>query len=214
MELPEVEVMRRDLEKDVVGRKITEAEVRSSKNAMRIIRRHAKRKEFTDRLVGRKIAKVERRGKYLLMPLDNGDVLVVHFGMSGQFVRGTKRVPLAQHTHVVMTFAQGGDLRYIDARTFGEMFVASGDELGKVKELQHIAIDPLDHVFTWNAFGGIVNRERSKCVSPEMMTTSTVTSVPAHIATASQPTVRIRRQSSSATSRTETAATTLAPPGT
>jgi formamidopyrimidine-DNA glycosylase len=162
VELPEVEVMRRDLEKDVVGRKITEAEVRSSKNAMRIIRRHAKRKEFTDRLVGRKIAKVERRGKYLLMPLDNGDVLVVHFGMSGQFVRGTKRVPLAQHTHVVMTFAQGGDLRYIDARTFGEMFVASADELGKVKELQHIAIDPLDHVFTWNAFGGALAGRAAK----------------------------------------------------
>ena len=46
VELPEVEVMRRDLEKDVVGRKVAEAEVRPSKNAMRVIRRHAKRKEF------------------------------------------------------------------------------------------------------------------------------------------------------------------------
>ena len=54
MELPEVEVMRRDLEKDVVGRKIASGEVRSSKNAMRVIRRHGKRKEFTDRVVGRK----------------------------------------------------------------------------------------------------------------------------------------------------------------
>jgi len=54
VELPEVEVMRRDLEKDVVGRKVAAAEVRPSKNAMRIIRRHARRKEFTDRLVGRK----------------------------------------------------------------------------------------------------------------------------------------------------------------
>jgi formamidopyrimidine-DNA glycosylase len=119
---------------------------------MRIIRRHGKRKEFTDRLAGRKFTKVERRGKYLLMHLDNGDVLVVHFGMSGQFVRATKRVPLAQHTHIVLTFAQGGDLRYIDPRTFGEMFVATADELGKVKELQHIAIDPLDQVFTWPTF--------------------------------------------------------------
>jgi formamidopyrimidine-DNA glycosylase len=162
VELPEVEVVRRDLEKDVVGRKVSEAEVRPSKNAMRVIRRHGKRREFTDRLVGRKFTKAERRGKYVLLHLDNGDVLVVHFGMSGQFVRGNKRVPLPPHTHVVITFQQGGDLRFVDPRTFGEMFVTAADELGKVKELQHIAIDPLDHVFTWNAFGAALAERAAK----------------------------------------------------
>jgi len=162
VELPEVEVMRRDVEKDVVGRKVASAEVRSSRNAMRVIRRHAKRKEFTDRVVGRKFTKSERRGKYILLAMDNGEVLVTHFGMSGQFVRGTKRVPLPPHTHVVLTFQQGGDLRFVDPRTFGEMFVATPDELGKVKELQHIAIDPLDHVFTWQAFGAALAQRASK----------------------------------------------------
>ncbi|HEY6678106.1 MAG TPA: bifunctional DNA-formamidopyrimidine glycosylase/DNA-(apurinic or apyrimidinic site) lyase [Actinomycetota bacterium] len=162
MELPEVEVMRRDLEKDVVGRKIAAAEVRPSKNAMRIIRRHGRRKEFADRLIGRKVLKSDRRGKYVLLALDNGDVLVVHFAMSGQFVRGNKRVPLPPHTHVVITFQQGGDLRFVDPRTFGEMFVTTGDGLGKVKELQHIAIDPLDHVFTWQSFGGQMAQRESK----------------------------------------------------
>jgi formamidopyrimidine-DNA glycosylase len=162
VELPEVEVMRRDLEKDVVGRKIAAAEVRPSKNAMRIIRRHGRRKEFVDKLIGRKVLKSDRRGKYVLLSLDNGDVLVVHFAMSGQFVRGTKRVPLPPHTHVVITFQQGGDLRFVDPRTFGEMFVTAGDELGKVKELQHIAIDPLDHVFTWQSFGGQMAQRESK----------------------------------------------------
>jgi formamidopyrimidine-DNA glycosylase len=162
VELPEVEVMRRDLEKDVVGRKVASAEVRASRNAMRVIRRHGKRKEFTDQVVGRKFTKAERRGKYILLHMDSGDVLIVHFGMSGQFVRGTKRVPLPQHTHVVINFVQGGDLRFVDPRTFGEMFVAAADELGKVKELQHIAIDPLDHVFTWNAFGGALAQRATK----------------------------------------------------
>ncbi|MGZ8626281.1 MAG: bifunctional DNA-formamidopyrimidine glycosylase/DNA-(apurinic or apyrimidinic site) lyase [Actinomycetota bacterium] len=162
MELPEVEVMRRDLEKDVVGRKIVATEVRPSKNAMRAIRRHGKRKEFADRLVGRKFTKVERRGKYVLLALDNGDVLVVHFGMSGQFIRGNKRAVLPPHTHVVITFQQGGDLRFVDQRTFGELFVTTADELGKVKELQHIAIDPLDHVFTWNAFGAALAQRAAK----------------------------------------------------
>jgi len=162
VELPEVEVMRRDLEKDVVGRKIQTAEVRPTRNAMRVIRRHGKRKEFTSRLEGRKFTKAERRGKYVLLHLDNGDVLVVHFGMSGQFVRGNKRQPLPPHTHVVLTFNQGGDLRFVDPRTFGEMFVTTADELGKVKELQHIAIDPLDHVFTWQTFGGLLAQRASK----------------------------------------------------
>ena len=165
MELPEVEVMRRDLEKDAVGRRIKEVEVRSSKNAMRVIRRHGKRKEFASRLVGHKFAKVERKGKYLLMTLENGDILVAHFGMSGQFIRGNKRVPLPPHTHVVMTFQQGGDLRFVDPRTFGELFVTTADELGKVKELQHIAVDPLDQVFTWAAFGDYLARRETKLKS-------------------------------------------------
>jgi formamidopyrimidine-DNA glycosylase len=162
VELPEVEVMRRDLERDVVGKKIKESEVKSSKNAMRVIRRHKTRKEFTARLAGRKIVKIERRGKYVLMPLDSGDVLVVHFGMSGQFQRANGRVPLAPHTHVILTFQQGGDLRFVDPRTFGEMFVASPDEVGKLKELQHLAIDPLDQVFTWPTFQYLLAQRATK----------------------------------------------------
>jgi formamidopyrimidine-DNA glycosylase len=74
--------MRRDLEKDVVGRRVKSTEVKSSRNAMRVIRRHGKRKDFTARVDGRKLTKVERRGKYVLVHLDSGDVLVTHFGMS------------------------------------------------------------------------------------------------------------------------------------
>ena len=162
MELPEVEVMRRDLEKDVVGRRIKAVEVKGSRNAMRVIRRHPKRKDFTSRLEGRKLAKVERRGKYILLHLDSTDVLVTHFGMSGQFQRGNGRVVIEPHTHVVITFQQGGDLRFVDPRTFGEMFVTDADELGKVKELQHIAIDPLDQVFTWPTFQYLLAQRATK----------------------------------------------------
>src|SRR5438093_5669891 len=135
--------MRRDLEKDVVGRRIKQVEVRPSKNAMRVIRRHGKRKEFTSLLEGRKIAKAERKGKYILLHLDSGDVLVVHFGMSGQFLRANKRVALPPHTHVVITLQQGGDRRFLDPRAFGETVVPSADGRGRVRELQRSAIDPL-----------------------------------------------------------------------
>src|SRR6266508_4141771 len=154
--------MRRDLEKEVVGKKVRDVEVRPHRNALRVIRRHARRKEFADRLSGRKFTKIDRRGKYLLLYLDDGDVLVVHFGMSGQFLRGTRRQGFPPHTHVVIEFQQGGDLRYVDPRTFGEMFVASVDELGAVKELDHIAIDPLEDTFTWQQFSGELARRASK----------------------------------------------------
>src|SRR6266568_2528468 len=160
--------MRRDLEKDVVGTRIKQLEGRPSPNALRTIRRHAKpgkrgvRREFASRLESRKITKVERKGKYLLLHLEGGEVLVVHFGMSGQFIRATKRQPLPPHTHVVITFQQGGDLRFVDPRTFGELFVAAGDELGRVKELQHLAIDPLDQVFTWPTFQYLLAQRAAK----------------------------------------------------
>lgn len=162
MELPEVEVVRRDLEKEIVGKRVKGVEVRPHRNAMRVIRRHARRKEFADRLAGKKFTKVDRKGKYVLIHLDDGDVLVVHFGMSGQFLRGTKRQGLPPHTHVVVEFQQGGDLRFIDPRTFGEMFVTAGDELGKVRELDHIAIDPLEDTFTWQEFSAELGRRASK----------------------------------------------------
>ena len=162
MELPEVEVMRRDLERDVVGKKIKDVEVKGSKNAMRVIRRHKTRKDFAAGLAGHKVMKTERRGKYVLLSLDGGEVWVVHFGMSGRFTRANGRIALAPHTHVIVTFQQGGDLRFVDPRSFGEMFVASTDELGKVKELQHIAIDPLDQVFTWPTFQYLLAQRATK----------------------------------------------------
>jgi formamidopyrimidine-DNA glycosylase len=162
VELPEVEVVKRDLEKDVVGMRIKTADVKPSKNAKRIIRRHKLRKDFTSRLESRKIARVERRGKYVLMTLDSGDIWVVHFGMSGQLIRMTKRQALAPHTHVVITFQKNGEMRYIDPRTFGEMFVASPDELGAVKELEHVGIDPLENTFTWQVFGALMATRATK----------------------------------------------------
>ena len=162
MELPEVEVARRDLEKDVVGRRVAEVEVRRMKNTKRIIRRHKTPKEFRDRLKGHKFTRADRKGKYILLYLDHGDVLVAHFGMSGRFLRGTKRLPLDNHTHVIITFHQGGDLRFIDPRTFGELFVTAADALGRVKELAHIAIDPLEDTFTWQQFSDLLERRASK----------------------------------------------------
>lgn len=150
-ELPEVETIRRDLEKEIVGRRVKSVEVKGKRS----VRRHKTSAEFRSRLEGRKVTAVRRAGKYLLVDLEEGDVLVVHLGMSGQLLRvKSAKEPLERHTHVVITFTQGGQLRFVDPRTFGELFVTQADELGTaVPELAHLGFDPLEEVMSWARFG-------------------------------------------------------------
>ncbi len=120
-ELPEVETLRSDLMKEVVGRKVKAVSVANGRSC----RRHESAKHFRSMLEGRTIKGVSRLGKYLLMTLDDGNTLVVHLGMSGQLLRvKSAKEPKPKHTHIVITFTQGGELRYVDPRTFGEMFVS------------------------------------------------------------------------------------------
>jgi formamidopyrimidine-DNA glycosylase len=159
-ELPEVEVIRRDLEREVVGKRVKSVEA----DGMRSIRRHHSRKQFAGHLEGKKMTGVERRGKYILVKLEGGEVLVIHLGMSGQLLRtkGT-RDAMAKHTHVVITFTQGGQLRFIDPRTFGEMFVTDLDVVEKeVTELAHLGMDPLDAPMSWDQFGRLVASKHQK----------------------------------------------------
>ncbi len=142
-ELPEVEVIRRDLLREVVGRTIARAEVRDIANSPRVIRRHPAPPEFAGPLEGRTIARLERRGKYLLFHLDDHLVLVVHLGMSGQLILSDPAQPFGKHTHVVLHFADGGQLRYVDPRTFGEMFVTEESDLGEIPELTRLGMDPI-----------------------------------------------------------------------
>lgn len=159
-ELPEVEVVRRDLEREVVGKKIKSVDV----NGMRSIRRYRQRKLFTSALDGRKITAVSRRGKYLILKLDDGNALVVHLGMSGQLLRAkSSREAVPKHTHVTITFTQGGQLRFVDPRTFGEMFVSPYDGLDQdVDELAHLGIDPLESAMSWDYFGELVAQRHVK----------------------------------------------------
>ncbi len=165
-ELPEVEVVRRDLEKEVVGKKIKSVDV----DGMRSIRRYRQRKQFTSELDGRKITAVSRRGKYLILKLDDGNALIVHLGMSGQLLRAkSAREPVPKHTHVTITFTQGGQLRFVDPRTFGEMFVSPFDGLDQdVDELAHLGIDPLESAMSWDYFGELVAQRHAK-LKPALM---------------------------------------------
>jgi formamidopyrimidine-DNA glycosylase len=159
-ELPEVETIRRDLEKEILGKRIKTVEV----GGLRSVRRHRTKKDFIGRLEGRKVEGITRKGKYLLLRLDGGNILVVHLGMSGQLLRvKSPKEPLDKHTHVVITFTQGGQLRFVDPRTFGELFITTPDELEEeVPELAHLGFDPLEGVMSWTAFGERLYARKTK----------------------------------------------------
>lgn len=174
-ELPEVETVRQQLAKDVVGRKVKEVAVTNGKS----VRRHKTPKAFRDLLEGRTIKGVGRLGKYLILELDDGSSLVIHLRMSGQLLRAkSAKVEKPKHTHVVITFTQSGQLRFVDPRTFGEMFVSARPAEGvatavsssssvamggegaairqRVPELAALGFDPIEDVMSWERFAVVL----------------------------------------------------------
>jgi formamidopyrimidine-DNA glycosylase len=157
-ELPEVETIRQNLEREIGGKRLTEIEIKGT----RVARRHASKKEIPDAITGARIIAIDRRGKYLIIRFDTGKVLVVHLGMSGRLERSTPRRKLERHTHAILRFGATLEIRFIDPRTFGELFVTDADALDGVSELAHIALDPLADAFTWRAFSELVESRKVK----------------------------------------------------
>jgi len=157
-ELPEVETVRVGLERRVAGRTIAAVAVHHP----RAIRRHlAGEQDFAALLVGRRVESVRRRGKYLWLPLDSGDALVAHLGMSGQLVVVDPDRPPEAHLRVRLAFDDGGpELRFVDQRTFGGLAVAAGGA-ALPASIAHLAADPLDPQFDDAAFAAALRRRRT-----------------------------------------------------
>ena len=156
--LPEVEVLRRDLEKEVVGRRIKDAEVRPGSNAMKIIGRHGRRKDFEALCVGAKVERIQRRGKRLVFELDNAHVLVVNLGNSGSLLKRSASDDFAPHTHVVFSWTIGGQLRIVDPKRTSEVFCIAWDEFEKEGESRPGGLDPLEtqRPMTWHQFSAML----------------------------------------------------------
>ena len=147
-ELPEVETLRHDLDKEVAGRRVKAVEVR----AARTVRRHRNRREFADRLVGRKLGHTSRLGALLLVALDGDrDALVVDLGTTGRLLKERSAAPVDRQTDAVLSFTVGGDLRALDLGEAGELFVAGEAEQDQLAAARRGAIDPLTDALTWQA---------------------------------------------------------------
>ncbi|WP_016909896.1 bifunctional DNA-formamidopyrimidine glycosylase/DNA-(apurinic or apyrimidinic site) lyase [Streptomyces xiaopingdaonensis] len=160
-ELPEVEVVRRGLERLVTGRTIAAVEVLHPRS----VRRHvAGAADFTGRLAGLRFAPARRRGKYLWLPLEGADqALLAHLGMSGQFRVQPSGAPDERHLRVRLAFTdpEAGELRFVDQRTFGGLSVHAQTTEGLPDAVAHIARDPLDEEFDEAAFHGALRRRRT-----------------------------------------------------
>lgn len=156
-ELPEVETLRRDLEGEVVGRKVKGVDVK----VPAIVRRHSPA-EVARRAVGRKLAEVARRGTTLLLVLDSGGVLAIRLGATGRLLRERTAAPVERRTDAVVTFSTGGDLRMLGLGADGELFVAAPGDPDADPRARPAAIDPLADAFTWQAFNAKLRSRRSK----------------------------------------------------
>lgn len=112
-ELPEVETVVRELRPLLIGRTIRA--VRSGKQALRFPWRAG----WSRQVVGRQVASIARRGKWLLFHLSDNACLVGHLGMTGQMRVVPRETASELHTHLVFELDGGNDWRYRDVRRFG-----------------------------------------------------------------------------------------------
>ena len=124
-ELPEVETVRRALRPALEGRKVAAARICHPRTA----RRHARSTDVEDRLVGRRVLRLGRIGKFLLIELDADLTWVIHLGMSGRIRLGEPGDPTEGHTRFWAEMESGPLVRLIDPRTFGFVAVFTSGEL-------------------------------------------------------------------------------------
>jgi formamidopyrimidine-DNA glycosylase len=119
-ELPEVEVIRQGLAPRLVGRRFVRVTT-----GEKSLRRQSPLPELERWLLGRKLADLSRRGKYLVFALEGGVTLLVHLGMTGHLLLGSEAQPLPQlpHIHLIFHLEGGLELIYQDVRRFGQVLV-------------------------------------------------------------------------------------------
>jgi formamidopyrimidine-DNA glycosylase len=173
-ELPEVEVVRRGLERWVTGSRVEDVEVLHP----RPVRRHlAGASDFASRLGGVTVIDAVRRGKFLWLTLDSGEALLAHLGMSGQLVLQPPDAEPERHLRVRLSLSggTGRELRFVDQRMFGGLAVVPltptpdglPGGLGALKEpvvpvpVVHIARDALDPDLDEAALAARIRRRRT-----------------------------------------------------
>ena len=158
-ELPEVETIRRDLAAAIVGRRVVRAEVLDASLV------HAPSVEgFGRGLRGKTVQRADRRGKYLLLHLDDG-VLVLHLMMSGRIFLRPARDPVG-HTRLVVEFDRGPALHFVDMRRFGRAWLLPPPGVDAL--LADLGPEPLEPEFDGRVLQAAVGHRR-RAIKPTLL---------------------------------------------
>lgn len=151
--IPEIEILRRDLEREVVGKKVKEVEVQVAKPA----RRNRSRAKFVEKLDGRKITKVVRVGMTLLLDLDDEQVLVIELADGGLLRRHANKDPLDDDNCITITFTQHGQLRLVDHGGETAMYIVNAEDMpDTVPSILELGIDPVETPMSWQQFAEVL----------------------------------------------------------
>ena len=142
-EMPEVEIIRRYLDTQVAGKTIMNLDIRLP----RMIK-WPDVEGFRALVTGRTIKSMNRRGKYLLMELDNDSKVVFHLRMTGRLVYEPTGETSDHHARVIFHLQDGASLVYGDTRTLGTIHGLKPQELGMLKGLAEMGPEPLSAEFT------------------------------------------------------------------
>lgn len=142
-ELPEVETVMRGLDAALRGQRIAAVDVRRA--GLRV----PFPKDLARKLAGRTFAHFARRAKYVLATLDDGQVFVLHLGMSGrvQMVAAREQFTPGAHDHLVITMKDGMRVALNDARRFGVVLLLPGDQVARHKSFAALGPEPLGNEF-------------------------------------------------------------------
>ncbi|MDQ7798794.1 MAG: bifunctional DNA-formamidopyrimidine glycosylase/DNA-(apurinic or apyrimidinic site) lyase [Candidatus Edwardsbacteria bacterium] len=140
-ELPEVETVRRDLTRSLAGKRIERVDILNASSL-----KGATPKGFLGGISGRSFIRFDRRGKYLILHLDTGKVLVVHLKMTGVLQYQQKGDSLPRAARIIFYFSGGRRLVFSDQRKFGSIELAR--DAGSIPSLQKMGPEPLEKDFT------------------------------------------------------------------
>ncbi|WEV61092.1 DNA-formamidopyrimidine glycosylase [Streptococcaceae bacterium ESL0729] len=160
-ELPEVENVRRGLERLVRGKKITSVSLAYP----RMILTGAE--EFEEALIGQVVESVGRRGKYLILRLSN-NVVISHLRMEGKYNLYQGEVPFNKHYHVFIGFDDGSTLVYQDVRKFGTMELMDEGALGNYFLAKKIGPEPTPNDFKLDDFYHKLHKSK-KIIKPYLL---------------------------------------------
>ncbi|MDP1821123.1 MAG: bifunctional DNA-formamidopyrimidine glycosylase/DNA-(apurinic or apyrimidinic site) lyase [Acidimicrobiales bacterium] len=158
-ELPELETLRRELEKEAVGKRFKAPEVTGTK----VVRHNGSKKVFQSRLEGAKVKSVDRKGRHLVTNLDNGELLVIELGAAGRLEKVAPKSTPPKGTAVVFSFTQGGQIRLVDATGGAEAFVVAHDALtAEVPVIAAGGLDPVADAVSWTSFARVLLARSAK----------------------------------------------------